>query len=101
MPASTAKIAPVPPESTRTLVSLAADDPRWKQVEDLPCCLSVEVRVPAFTLRDLLNLGPKSIVRSQLGGSTSPGLRVNSVLVAWCDFEVLGSRLAVRLTELA
>lgn len=80
---------------------MGAEDVRWKQVEKLACNLSVEVRVPGFTLKDLLNLHPQSILRSHLPTSASPPLRVNGELVAWCDFEVLGNRLAVRLTELA
>jgi hypothetical protein len=28
-------------------------------------------------------------------------LKVNGELIAWCEFEVLGNKLAVRLTELA
>lgn len=74
---------------------------RWSQAENLPCKLSVQAKVHGFTLKDLLNLGPKSIVRSQLPTSASPPLRVNGEIIGWCDFEVLGSRLAVRLTELA
>jgi flagellar motor switch/type III secretory pathway protein FliN len=74
---------------------------RWSQAESLPCKLSVQARVPGFTLKNLLNLGPQTIVRSQLASSASPPLRVNGEVVAWCDFEVLGSRLAVRVTELA
>jgi hypothetical protein len=53
--------------------------------------LSVQARVPGFTLKNLLNLGPQTIVRSQLASSASPPLRVNGEVVAWCDFEVLGS----------
>lgn len=67
----------------------------------LPCHLSVEARVPGFTLQDLLNLRMQSIVRSQLATSASPALRVNGEVAGWCEFEVLGNRLAVRLTELA
>jgi flagellar motor switch/type III secretory pathway protein FliN len=74
---------------------------RWAQAEGLPCKLSVQAPVPGFTLKDLLNLRPQSIIRSQLATSASPPLRVNGEVVAWCDFEVLGARLAVRLTELA
>jgi flagellar motor switch/type III secretory pathway protein FliN len=76
-------------------------DARSKQVQMLSCRLSVETRVPGFTLRDLLNLRAQSIVRSHLASRTNPPLRVNGEVVAWCEFEVLGSRLAVRLTELA
>lgn len=81
--------------------ALVADDSRWKQVANLPCHISVEVKVPGFTLKDLLALGPKAIVRSLAPTSASPPLRLNGEVVARGDFEVLGKRLAVRLTELA
>ena len=98
MPA--AQIAPTSDEP-KGATALPADDARWKQVQMLPCHLSVEARVPGFTLQDLLNLRKQSIVRSQLATSTSPPLRVNGEVEGWCEFEVLGNRLAVRLTELA
>ena len=98
MPSSAPQTANVSDELSE---ALPADDPRWKQVQKLPCHLSVEARVSGFTLRDLLHLHVQSIVRSHLAASASPPLRVNGEVVAWCDFEVLGRRLAVRLTELA
>lgn len=73
---------------------------RWKEVEKLPCNISVEAHVPGFTLNKLLGLRVKSVVRSQLPASASPPVRVNGAIVASGDFEVLGKRLAVRLTEL-
>ncbi|PYV80204.1 MAG: hypothetical protein DMG93_19470 [Acidobacteria bacterium] len=100
MPPTAAQIAPTSDEP-KGATALPADDARWKQVQMLPCHLNVEARVPGFTLQDLLNLRKQSIVRSQLATSTSPPLRVNGEVAGWCEFEVLGNRLAVRLTELA
>lgn len=99
MPAIAAQSAPaVAPEATPPF---SADESRWKQIEKLPCTFSVEVRVPGFTLKDLLALQAKSVVRSQATTNVSPPLLVNGEIVALGDFEVLGKRLAVRLTELA
>ncbi len=100
MPPSAVQIAAASDEANEP-ATIPADDARWKQVQMLSCRLSVETRVPGFTLRDLLNLRAQSIVRSHLASRTNPPLRVNGEVVAWCEFEVLGSRLAVRLTELA
>jgi flagellar motor switch/type III secretory pathway protein FliN len=99
MPPSAVQIAAASDEANEPATIPA--DARWKQVQMLSCRLSVETRVPGFTLRDLLNLRAQSIVRSHLASRTNPPLRVNGEVVAWCEFEVLGSRLAVRLTELA
>lgn len=99
MPAPAVQPAPIQPSPP----AQSADDyeARWKCVEKLPCNLSVEARVPGFTLKDLLALEVKAVVRSQLPTSSSPPLLVNGKVVARGDFEVLGKRLAVRLTELA
>ena len=99
MPAAAAQTA-VTPSSPASAPAIPANDPRWKQVEKLPCHISVEVWVPGFTLKDLLALRVKSVVRSELASSSSPPLLVNGQIVASADFEVLGKRLAVRITEL-
>lgn len=77
------------------------EDARWKKVEGLPCNVSVAVRVPGFTVKDLLALRVQSVIRSELPITASPPLRVNGETIGWCDFEVLGNQLAVRLTGLA
>jgi flagellar motor switch/type III secretory pathway protein FliN len=100
MPQTAVQTAAVQEPATSTGVAPISES-RWAQAEGLPCQLSVQAPVPGFALKDLLNLRPQSIIRSQLATSASPPLRVNGEVVAWCDFEVLGSRLAVRLTELA
>ena len=99
MPAAAAQIAATPSSQAAPL-AIPANDPRWKQVEKLPCHISVEVCVPGFTLKDLLALRVKSVVRSELASNSSPPLLVNGEVVATGDFEVLGKRLAVRITEL-
>ena len=100
MAAAATQTAIVPPSPTAAPPVAASADSRWKQVEKLPCNISVEVRVPGFTLNNLLRLRVKSVVRSQLPASASPPVMVNGAIVASGDFEVLGKRLAVRLTEL-
>ena len=100
MPTAAPQPAPVVPQPSPAASVPTADDSRWKQVEKLPCHISIEVPVPGFTLKDLLGLRVKSIVRSRLAVSASPPVRVNGEVVAAGDFEVLGKRLAVRLTDL-
>ena len=66
----------------------------------LPCRLSLEIAVTRFTVADLLRLAPGSIVETAHHNATDIPLRVNGVLIAWTEFEVIGNRLAVRITEL-
>lgn len=77
------------------------DDPRWRQAVRLPCSVGVLVPVPGFRVKDLLGLRPKSVIASHWATTENLPFKVNGELIAWCEFEVLGNRLAVRLTELA
>ena len=67
----------------------------------LPCQLSLEVPVVKFTVGDLLRLGKESIVETAFHSSSDIPLRANGLLIAWTEFEVIGNRLAVRITEMA
>ena len=67
----------------------------------LPCQLSIEIPVVKFTVGDLLRLGKDSIVETAFHSTSDIPLRANGLLVAQTEFEVIGNRLAVRITELA
>jgi flagellar motor switch/type III secretory pathway protein FliN len=67
----------------------------------LPCQLSLEIPVVKFTVGDLLRLGKESIVETACASSSDIPLRANGLLIARTEFEVIGNRLAVRITELA
>lgn len=77
------------------------NDVRWKQVMGLPCDVVVEIAVPEFTVKKLMELEIESIVETNWTTTANLPLKVNGELIGWCEFEVLGNRLAVRLTELA
>jgi flagellar motor switch/type III secretory pathway protein FliN len=67
----------------------------------LPCTLALEIPVIKFTVGALLNLAKGSIVETAYHQSSDLPLSVNGQLVGWTEFEVVGDRLAVRLTELS
>jgi flagellar motor switch/type III secretory pathway protein FliN len=67
----------------------------------LPCTLSVEVPVVRFTIGNLLSLGCGSIVETASHQTSDVPLRINQLLVGWTEFEVIGDRLAVRITDQA
>lgn len=67
----------------------------------LPCCLSLEAQVIQFTVGDLLRLSKGSIVEASCIATSDIPLRANGLLIARAEFEVIGNRLAVRITELA
>jgi flagellar motor switch/type III secretory pathway protein FliN len=67
----------------------------------LPCTLALDIPVVRFSVRDLLSLANGSIVETAYHQSSDLPLRVNGQLVGWTEFEVVGERLAVRLTDLS
>jgi flagellar motor switch/type III secretory pathway protein FliN len=67
----------------------------------LPCTLSVDLPVVRFTIGDLLHLTPGSIVETACHQTSDVPVRVNTLLMGWTEFEVVGDRLAVRITDLA
>lgn len=73
---------------------------KWGMTVWLPCELSLDLPVPNFTVQDLLCLHPQSIVDTKWNQSRDIPLRANGKLLAWSELEVVGERLAVRITEL-
>jgi flagellar motor switch/type III secretory pathway protein FliN len=67
----------------------------------LPCTLALDLPVVKFTVRDLLSLANGSIVETAYHQSSDLPLRVNGQLVGWTEFEVVGERLAVRITDMS
>jgi flagellar motor switch protein FliN/FliY len=61
----------------------------------------LEIPVVNFTIGDLLSLAKGAIVETAYHQSSDLPLRVNGQLVGWTEFEVVGERLAVRLTDLS
>jgi flagellar motor switch/type III secretory pathway protein FliN len=67
----------------------------------LPCTLALDIPVAKFTVRHLLELSRGSIVQTHYHQSSDLPLRATGQLVGWTEFEVVGERLAVRLTDLS
>lgn len=67
----------------------------------LPCKLTLDVPVTQFTIANLLELAVGSIVETSCHQTSDLPLRVNNLLIGWTEFNVIGDRLAVRITEQA
>ncbi|HEY1462920.1 MAG TPA: FliM/FliN family flagellar motor C-terminal domain-containing protein [Terriglobales bacterium] len=67
----------------------------------LGCELSLEISIDKFKIGDLIKLGKGSLVETGCHYTSDIPLRANGLLIGWTEFEVIGSRLAVRITELA
>jgi flagellar motor switch/type III secretory pathway protein FliN len=84
------------PQAVTTSVVNPADVLPW-----LPCELTLEIPVARFTIGELLTLRRGTIVETACHHTNDIPLRVNGQLIGWTEFEVVGDRLAVRITELA
>jgi len=67
----------------------------------LPVELDVAVAVRDFRVRNLLALEPGQVIETQWGHGQDVPLASGAVQLAWSEFEVVDSQLAVRLTRLA
>ncbi len=72
-----------------------------ERFEWLPCRLSLEIPVSEFTIGDLLRLQVGSVVSTAVPSTDEVPLNVNQQLLAWIQFEMIGDRVAARITELA
>jgi flagellar motor switch/type III secretory pathway protein FliN len=77
------------------------EEARWKPVLDLRCEFTVDLAMPNFKIADLLRLRPGSVIDAHWRVGQDVPLSLNGTLIGWIEFEVVGSNLAVRLTELA
>lgn len=67
----------------------------------LPVELDVAVPVRQFRVRNLLALEPGQLIESQWGNGEDVPLASGDVQLAWTEFEVIETQLAVRITRLA
>jgi flagellar motor switch protein FliN/FliY len=86
--------APLPPQSEEEPVFSAP-------IPQLPVELDVTIPVREFRVRQLLALAPGQVIETQRSHGDDLPLAAGDVQVAWSEFEVVETRLAVRVTRLA
>jgi flagellar motor switch protein FliN/FliY len=74
---------------------------RGSPIARLPVELDVAVPVREFRVRNLLALEPGRVIETQWAQGSDMPLAAGSVQLAWSEFEVVDSQLAVRVTRLA
>jgi flagellar motor switch/type III secretory pathway protein FliN len=87
-------------EQAENPASQRLPDP-WSHLQAFGCVLTIDLPVPKFTVRELLQLDRGSIVETRWKEATHLPLLVNGRRVGWVEFEVTGDKLAVQVTELA
>ena len=66
----------------------------------LPVDLAVRIPVRDFRVRQLLALAPGKVIETQWNHGEDLPLTAGDVEVAWSEFEVVETKLAVRITRL-
>jgi flagellar motor switch/type III secretory pathway protein FliN len=92
--------SPVVDRESRTSPVPGPEDSSWRDISGLQCHLSVALRVEGFRVRDLLALEIGSILNSPSNASDPVPVWVNGVRIGLAEFDVLGARLAIRMSEL-
>jgi len=69
-------------------------------VARLPVELDVAVPVRNFRVRNLLTMEPGAVIETQWAHGEDMPLSASAVQLAWSEFEVVDSLLAVRVTRL-
>ena len=104
VPADAAKAVP---SQALTAVPAPELDERAEELElsgplaRLPVEIDVSVPVRGFRVRNLLALSPGHVVESQWSNGGDLPISAGDVQLAWSEFEVLDTQLAVRVTRLA
>jgi flagellar motor switch protein FliM len=70
-------------------------------MERLPVSLAVSVPVREFRVRHLLAMAPGGVIETQWAPGDDLPLSSGDVQLAWSEFEVVDTGLAVRVTRLA
>jgi flagellar motor switch protein FliM len=70
-------------------------------VARLPVEMEVAIPVREFRVRNLLTLEPGQVIETQWVNGEDIPLAAGDVQLAWSEFEVVESQLAVRITRLA
>lgn len=98
---SAASATPAPVQNHAGEKEAAKPDPRWEPLLALPCRVTVDVLLPSFKVSDFIRLNPGAVINTGWGLARDLPLRVNGILIGWGELEGAGTRLAVRVTELA
>lgn len=78
----------------------AFQEEQWADVAGLACKLSVDLSMADFKVRDLLALGVEAVVDSHHNATGQVPVWVSGVMIGWAEFDVLRTRLAIRISEL-
>lgn len=77
-----------------------SEDNSWEGVSGLPCHLCVGLPVSGFKVRDLLELEIETVVDTHCNTNNPVPVWVNAVRIGDAEFDLFGTRIAIRINEL-
>jgi len=81
-----------------TLSARVADD--WGDIVSIRAKLSVEVAFDRLTVRELCGLEKGAVLASRHPAGAPVPVAVARVFVGWGEFQVVGEKLALRISEM-
>ena len=78
-----------------------AEADAWLPVRDLPVRLTIDIALPAMSLRAMGALGTGQTLRSAVAASEDLPVVVGGALLGWARFECVDDRMLMRVTRLA
>ena len=81
-------------------IPVPVTDEVWNDAGWLPCRISVDLPLERFTLGDLLRLDVGAVLETKNADGDDVPVMVNEQLIGWAEFEIVGQRVAVRMTEM-
>jgi flagellar motor switch protein FliM len=76
------------------------EHPSWETLAQLRVTMRAAVALESFRVRDLLALKEGQVFESVAPATEDVPVRVGRTQLGWSEFEVLGQRMALRLTRL-
>ena len=81
-------------------IPVAVSDELWDEAGWLPCMISVDLPLRRFRVRDLLRLDSGTVLETKIADAEDVPVVVNGQVIGWAEFEIVGHKLAIRMTEL-
>jgi flagellar motor switch/type III secretory pathway protein FliN len=81
-------------------IPVAVPDEMWDEAGWLECLVSVDLPLRRFTVRDLLQLDVGAVLETKIPDGADVPVLVNGQLIGRAELEIIGQKLAVRMTEL-
>ena len=75
-------------------------NPAWPMISRLAVSLAARIPINRFRVRDLLVLAPGQTIATEWAAAEDVPLLAGDLQVGWSEFEVVGRKMALRVTRL-